>query len=48
MALVSSRLYPRAASALALAGYDTIEQVTNLGRTWFQGRPNIGAKTLAA
>jgi hypothetical protein len=45
--LWSSRgLSPRAASALALAGCETVEQVTNLGRAWFQ-RPNIGAKTLA-
>lgn len=39
-------LSPRAASALALAGVDTIEQVTALGREWFQKKPNVGVKTL--
>jgi hypothetical protein len=39
-------LSPRAASALALAGTDTVEQVTALGREWFQGKPNVGVKTL--
>lgn len=39
-------LSPRAASALALAGCDTVEQVTALGRQWFQEKPNVGVKTL--
>lgn len=40
-------LSPRAAGALALAGCETTEQVAALGREWFFGRRNVGAKTLA-
>lgn len=39
-------LSPRAASALALASIDTVEQVAALGRAYFAGKPNVGAKTL--
>lgn len=37
----------RAAAILALAGADTVEDVRRLGRAYFKGRRNIGAKTLA-
>ena len=36
----------RAASALADAGCDSIEEVAKLGRTYFAGKPNLGKKTL--
>lgn len=39
-------LSPRAAGALALAGCETIQEVTQLGRVWFLGKPNCGTKTL--
>ena len=37
----------RAAAVLANAGCDTPEQVTQLGRSYFEGRPNCGEHTLA-
>ena len=40
-------LSARAAGALASAGCDTIEDVTRLGRTYFEGTPNCASKTLA-
>jgi hypothetical protein len=36
----------RAAAILAQAGADTAEDVRRLGRAYFEGRPNVGAKTL--
>ena len=37
----------RAAAVLSNAGCDTPEQVTQLGRSYFEGRPNCGERTLA-
>lgn len=37
----------RAAVALATAGCDTAEEVARLGRSYFEGRPNCGERTLA-
>jgi hypothetical protein len=43
----SAGLSARAAAALATSGCDTIPQVVRLGRAYFEGRPNLGPKTLA-
>jgi hypothetical protein len=43
----SAGLSARAAAALATSGCDTIPQVVRLGRAYFEGRANIGPKTLA-
>jgi hypothetical protein len=40
-------LSARAASAAALAGCDTIDDIAALGRARFERMPNIGAKSLA-
>ena len=40
-------LSARAASVVALAGCDTIDEITRLGRGYFEGRRNCAAKTLA-
>jgi hypothetical protein len=39
-------LSTRASTALASAGVDTVEQVAQLGRSYFEGLPNCGAKTI--
>lgn len=43
----SAGLSARAAAALATSGCDTIPQVARLGRAYFEGRANLGPKTLA-
>jgi hypothetical protein len=43
----SAGLSARAAAALATSGCDTIPQVVRLGRAYFEGRANLGPKTLA-
>ena len=40
-------LSARASSAVALAGCDTVEEITRLGREYFEGRRNCATKTLA-
>jgi len=37
----------RAAAVLAAAECDSVQQVTSLGRSYFDRRPNCGEKTLA-
>ncbi len=40
-------LSARAASAAALAGCDSIDQITQLGRSHFENQPNCGKRTLS-
>jgi hypothetical protein len=40
-------LSARAASAVALAGCDTVEEIARLGRSHFENVPNLGEKSLA-
>lgn len=40
-------LSTRAATAVAIAGCDTVEEITRLGRAYFEGRPNCAKTTLA-
>lgn len=37
----------RAASAVAVAGCDTVADIARLGHAYFEAQPNCGAKTLA-
>lgn len=47
MAWTARGLSARAASVVALAGCDSVEEITRLGRAYFEGRPNCARKTLA-